>query len=302
MTAVFVYTDDMLHKLFHKLNTGVLIALTAVSYLALAFVVYFIFREALPLFSQVSVWDFLTGTRWMPVDYGSGTAFGIFNFIAASVIVSLLAMIFASVLGLGAAVFLSCAASEKIRRVIYPFIDLLAGVPSVIYGFIGIVVLLKIFLKVGVHTGSCVLAASILLSVMLLPFLVSSCSETMLKMKEHYLPGARAMGIDYWYGVATIVLPSSFKNILLTMMLAIGRAMGETMAVMMVIGNANLFPTLLGKSETIASVIALEMGTAVADSPHYHALYAAGLVLMLLVFLINTGIAFLRNRLIRKEA
>lgn len=110
------------------------------------------------------------------------------------------------------------------------------------------------------------------------------------------------MGIDYWYGVATIVLPSSFKNILLTMMLAIGRAMGETMAVMMVIGNANLFPTLLGKSETIASVIALEMGTAVADSPHYHALYAAGLVLMLLVFLINTGIAFLRNRLIRKEA
>lgn len=292
----------MLHKLFHKLNTGVLIALTAVSYLALAFVVYFIFREALPLFSQVSVWDFLTGTRWMPVDYGNGTAFGIFNFIAASVIVSLLAMIFASVLSLGAAVYLSCAASEKTRRVIYPFIDLLAGVPSVIYGFIGIVVLLKIFLKAGVHTGSCVLAAAILLSVMLLPFLVSSCSETMLKMKERYLPGARAMGVDYWYSVATIVLPSSFKNILLTMMLAIGRAMGETMAVMMVIGNANLFPTLLGKSETIASVIALEMGTAVADSPHYHALYAAGLVLMLLVFLINTGIAFLRNRLIRKEA
>jgi len=238
----------------------------------------------------------------MPIDYGTGTSFGILNFIAATVMVSFLAMIIASVVGLGAAIYLSCAASEKTRMLLYPVIDLLAGIPSVIYGFIGIVVLLKLFLKAGVHTGSCVLAAAILLSVMLLPFLVSSCSETMLKMKERYLPAAYAMGVDYWYAVSTIVLPASVKNILFSMILAIGRAMGETMAVMMVMGNANLFPKLLGKSETIASVIALEMGTAVVNSEHYYALYASGLVLMVLVFLINSGIMLLRKQIIRKES
>lgn len=132
----------------------------------------------------------------------------------------------------------------------------------------------------------------------LLPFLVSSCSETMLKVKEEYLPCAEAMGISRWYAIATIVLPASWKNIMMSMILAIGRAMGETMAVMMVIGNANLFPHLLGKSESIASVIALEMGTAVVGSTHYHALYAAGMVLMILLFAINMIITILREKLI----
>ena len=107
----------------------------------------------------------------------------------------------------------------------------------------------------------------------------------------HHLPKAEA----------AVILPASWKNILLSMVLAIGRAMGETMAVMMVMGNANLFPTLLGKGESIAAVIALEMGTAVVGSTHYHALYAAGLVLMVLLFVINVGITLLRDRLLRRE-
>ena len=191
-------------------------------------------------------------------------------------------------------------APRKARELLYPFIDLLAGIPSVIYGFIGLVVLVKLFMKMGVHTGSCVLAAAILLSVMLLPYIISSCSETILKAKERYLPASNAMGIDKWHAIASVILPASWGNILLSMILAIGRAMGETMAVMMVIGNANLFPTLLGKSETIAAVIALEMGTAEAGSLHYHGLYAAGLVLMVLLFIINAVIAALRSRLIKE--
>lgn len=288
-----------------RLNTAasVLIRLlTAVSVLALAFVIFFIVREALPTFDEVSVKDFLLGNVWMPIDYTGFTSFGIFNFISATVYVSLLAMLFASVVGLGSALFLSCVATQRMRNLLYPFIDLLAGIPSVIYGFVGLAVLVKYFIKAGIHTGSCVLAAAILLSVMLLPYLVSSCSETMLKVKDRYLPAANALGVSRWHFAATVVLPASWKNILLSMILAIGRAMGETMAVMMVMGNANLFPTLLGKSESIASLIALEMGTAVAGSTHYHALYAAGLVLMILLLIINVGISLLRNRLIRKEA
>lgn len=284
-------------KILNQSFSAVIYALTAVAVMSLAFVIYFIVKEALPLFSEVSITEFLFGQKWMPIDYTGVVSFGIFNFIVATVYVSFVAMVIATFVGLGTSIFLSCVATEKMRRLLYPFIDLLAGIPSVIYGFIGLNVLVKLFLKAGVHTGSCVLAAGILLAIMLLPFLVSSCSETMLKEKEKYAEAADAMGIDRWYTVATIVVPASMKNILFSMILAIGRAMGETMAVMMVMGNANLFPTLLGKSETIASLIALEMGTAVYGSTHYHALYASGLVLMVLLFMINGTINLIRNRM-----
>lgn len=274
--------------------------LTALAVLTLGFVIYFIVKEALPLFSEVSVGEFLLGTRWMPIAYTGSVSFGIFNFIAATVYVSFTAMVLAVGVGLGASVFLSCVATDRMRGILYPFVDLLAGIPSVIYGFIGLSVLVKIFLKAGVHTGSCVLAAGILLAVMLLPFLVASCSETILKEREKYEAAADALGIPRWYAVATMILPASFKNILLSMILAIGRAMGETMAVMMVMGNSNLFPRLLGKSESIASVIALEMGTAVYGSTHYHALYGAGLVLMVLLFLINITINLIRSRIVQE--
>lgn len=271
--------------------------MTVLTVMVLAFVIYFIVKEALPAFKEVGVPEFLFGKRWMPIAYTGEVSFGIFNFIAATLYVSFAAMVLAVAVGLGAAVFLSCVATDRMRGILYPFVDLLAGIPSVIYGFMGLTIMVKFFIKAGVHTGSCVLAAGILLAVMLLPFLVSSCSETMLKVREQYQPAADALGISRWHMVATIVLPASWRNILLSMILAIGRAMGETMAVMMVIGNANLFPKLLGKSESIAAVIALEMGTAVAGSTHYHALYAAGLVLMLLLFMINSVITLIRTRL-----
>ena len=296
-----------MRKKLDKIFAFFICGMTVFSILVLGFVIYFIVREALPLFSEVSVLDFLFGSRWMPVDYTGTVSFGIFNFIAATIAVSFTALALALGAGLGAAVFLAFVATERLRSFLYPFVDLLAGIPSVIYGFVGLQVLVKLFLKAGVPTGSCVLAAGILLAVMLLPFLVSSCCETMLlvniypdimlKEKEKYELVACALGVSRWYAAATVILPASGRNILLSMILAIGRAMGETMAVMMVMGNANLFPRLLGKSESIASVIALEMGTAVYGSTHYHALYAAGMVLMLLLFLINGLIGLIRSRM-----
>ena len=281
-----------MNKQLNALFSVLIKALTALTVMVLAFVIYFIVKEALPTFDEVAVPDFLLGRRWMPIAYTGEPSFGIFNFIAATLYVSLVAMVLAVTVGVGAAIYLSCVATQRMRGILYPFVDLLAGIPSVIYGFMGLTLMVRLFIRAGVHTGSCVL-----LAVMLLPFLISSCSETMLKVRERYQPAADALGISKWHMVATIVLPGSWKNILLSMILAIGRAMGETMAVMMVIGNANLFPSLLGKSESIAAVIALEMGTAVVGSTHYHALYAAGLVLMLLLFLINSGITLLRSKL-----
>lgn len=277
---------------------SVLIGLmTLLAMASLAFVAYFIIREALPLFEEVSVREFLLGSRWMPINFVGDTSFGIFNFLMGTLYVSLTAMILALFVGLGAAVWLSCAATERVRAVLYPVIDLLAGIPSVIYGFIGLVTLVRFFMRGGVPTGLCVLAAGILLSVMLLPFLISSCAETMLAASERYMNASLALGASRWHTVIFVVLPASVRGIMLSSVLAIGRAMGETMAVMMVMGNANLFPRLFGKGETIAAVIALEMGTAVVNSTHYHALYAAGLVLMAVLFIINAVIGCLRERI-----
>lgn len=272
-------------------------ALTAAAMAVLAFVIYFIVREALPIFEEVGLGELVLGRQWMPIDFTGVTSFGIFNFLAATIYVSVVGMALALLVGLGAALYLSCQASDLVRGYLYPVIDLLAGIPSVIYGFIGLVTLVRLFMRAGVSTGSCVLAAGVLLAVMLLPFLVSSCSETMLAARRNYLPASQALGVSKWYAAAAVILPASWKNILLAMVLAIGRAMGETMAVMMVMGNANLFPQLLGKGESIAAVIALEMGTAVVGSPHYHALYAAGLVLMVLLCAINVTIGLIREKL-----
>lgn len=290
----------IMKRLKDKLFYFFILCFTLITIVILAFVIGFIIHESMPLFQEVKVTDFLFGSKWMPIDYTGSTSFGIFNFIAGTVFVSLLAMFFSIIISLGCALWLSCIATESIRNIIYPIIDILAGVPSVVYGFVGLTCLIKLFLKAGVHTGSCVLAGAILLAVMLFPYLVSSCSYTILKVKERYLLAAETLGISKWYAITTIILPAAFPNILASMILAIGRAMGETMAVMMVMGNANLFPTLLGKGETIASVIALEMGTAVTGSVHYHALYAAGMVLMIMLFVINISIHFLQIRLERR--
>lgn len=275
--------------------------LSAAALLSLAFVVFFVAKEAMPAFAEQGVSEILFGTRWMPIAYVGEASFGIFNFIMGTLAVSLVAMVIATVLGLGAAMFLASLKTDRVRSMIIPFVDLLAGIPSVVYGFVGLMVLKPLFIKAGVSTGLCVLAAAIVLAVMLLPYLVSSCTETMIKIKEKNLSSARALGVSDWYLMATIVLPASMKNVLISMALAVGRAMGETMAVMMVMGNANVFPTLLGKGETIASLIALEMGTAVDGSTHYHSLYAAGFVLLVLLIVINIAIACLRKKLIRRD-
>jgi len=195
--------------------------------------------------------------------------------------------LFSTILSLGCSIFFAFYFWDKGRRILYPFLDLLSGIPSVVYGFIGLSVGKPLFLKMGVSTGSCVLLASILLSILIFPFMVDSITDSMVKLKAKYYLEARALGLSPAYIILRLILPSSLRSIFLAFLLGSGRALGETMAVMMVVGNANLFPKLLSKGETIASLIALEMGSAEYHSLHYHALYASGLVLLLLVALIH---------------
>ena len=253
----------------------------------LSFFFLFLAKESLPLFESVSLPSFLFSSKWNPMAFTGTASFGIFHFLMGSISVSFLALLFSTLLSLGCSIFFAFYFWEKGRRILYLLLDLLSGIPSVVYGFIGLTVGKPLFLKMGVSTGSCVLLAAALLSILIFPFMVDSITDSMVKLKAKYFLEARALGLSPAYIILRLILPSSFRSIFMAFLLGSGRALGETMAVMMVVGNANLFPKLLSKGETIASLIALEMGSAEYHSLHYHALYASGLVLLLLVALIH---------------
>ena len=274
-------------KLENSLFLFVVYAFLFLSIGILSFFFLFLAKESLPLFESVSLPSFLFSSKWNPMAFTGTASFGIFHFLMGSISVSFLALLFSTILSLGCSIFFAFYFWEKGRRILYPLLDLLSGIPSVVYGFIGLTVGKPLFLKMGVSTGSCVLLASILLSILIFPFMVDSITDSMVKLKEQYFLEARALGLSPAYIILRLILPSSLRSIFLAFLLGSGRALGETMAVMMVVGNANLFPKLLSKGETIASLIALEMGSAEYHSLHYHALYASGLVLLLLVALIH---------------
>ena len=253
----------------------------------LSFFFLFLAKESLPLFESVSLPSFLFSSKWNPMAFTGTASFGIFHFLMGSISVSFLALLFSTLLSLGCSIFFAFYFWEKGRRILYPLLDLLSGIPSVVYGFIGLTVGKPLFLKMGVSTGSCVLLAAALLSILIFPFMVDSITDSMVKLKAKYFLEARALGLSPAYIILRLILPSSLRSIFMAFLLGSGRALGETLAVMMVVGNANLFPRLLSKGETIASLIALEMGSAEYHSLHYHALYASGLVLLLLVALIH---------------
>lgn len=276
---------------------SVLGVLTLVTVLLLAFLIFFIFRESLPAIREVGLKGLLLGDSWRPIIYSDAPSFGFRNMILSTLYVSALAVFFALIVGVGCALYLACAATERQRTLVIPYIDLLASIPSVVYGFVGLYIVVKFFEKCGMATGESVLAGGIVLSVMILPYMISSCCDTMVRIRSRYQAASHSLGVSRWYMAGQMVLPASLRGILISMALATGRAMGETMAVMMVMGNAIGVPSLLGKGETISALIAMEMGIAVVGSTHYSALYTAGFVLMVLLFAINLGFEALKRKL-----
>ena len=287
----------MFWKKADKIFKYIIKIITFLSFVILCFIIFFIIKESFPLFKEINFIDFIFGKRWKPYSE-INPAMGIFNIIAATIYVAAAGVIISLPIGVGISIFLSCVVSEKIKNIIKPYIDLLAGIPSVIYGFMGLVIIVKFFEKMGRSSGESVLSGGILLSVMVLPFMVGICEETMCKIRKKYENSSKVLGISKWYMISELILPASYKSIFAAVILALGRALGETMAVMMVIGNAPIFPKLLGKAQTISSLIALEMGMVEIGSIHYNGLFASGLVLMILIFLINVSINYFKKKFI----
>lgn len=261
-----------------------LVAILSLSIIAL--IVTFIFKESLELFKVQSFYEFIFGLQWKPLS--NTPKLGILPIILSTVYISVLALIIALPISIGAALFISFSLNENKKRIVKAFIAILAGIPSVVYGFVGLLVVVKFMEKhLNMASGESLLAGAIVLAVMITPYIIDSAEETFSKIYERYGKASEILGVSKEYMIKKLILPVARKSLLSGSILALGRAMGETMAVMMVIGNSPIMPKLLGKTQTIPALIALEMGSAEIGSKHYYGLYGAGFVLMIILIIIN---------------
>jgi phosphate ABC transporter permease protein PstC len=262
-------------------KTLLLMALSAVTMLAL--IAIFVFIDGTPIMVREGLGHFLLGRKWAPTK-GS---FGIFPMIVGSVWVTIGALVVAGPLGLACAVFLVEIAPRKVADIVRPAIQLLAGIPSVVYGFVGIVVLVPLIREHLGGPGLSVLAASVILGVMVLPTVISISQDALEAVPRAYKEGALALGCTQWQAIVRVILPAARPGITVAIVLGLGRAIGETMAVIMVVGNAVKVPGgLLDPARTLTSNIALEMAYAAGD--HREALFATGVVLFVFIMVLNS--------------
>lgn len=266
---------------------------TLFTILLLLTLVVFLYKQSLPYFLKNSFLKFIFGRVWDATEVTG--SFGIFNILLASLFISILACIISLPIAIGTALFISFY-TKKSRVILIWLINILAGIPSIIYGFFGMIIIVKNIEKIfKVSAGESILAGSIILSIMILPYFVSNLIETIELIKKKYQRDSDALGISKEYFIRKVVLKKLNFSILTGFMISFSRAIGETMAVMMVIGNAPIFPKLLSKAQTIPSLIALEIGMSEVYSEHYYALFASGFILLILVLIINI-LLFIINR------
>jgi phosphate transport system permease protein len=243
----------------------------------------------LPAISEVPL-SSLLGTRWYPIE----EYFGLLPLIGGSLIVTLGAAIIAIPIGVGTAIFIAEVAPRWAREVLKPFIEVMAGIPSVVLGFIGILVLSSALRRgLNLPTGLTALAGALLLGIIAIPTIVSVAEDALDAVPRSYRDAALALGATQWQTIWKVTLPAARSGVLTGIMLGIGRAFGETMAVMMVTGNAPILPTklsaLFSPVRTMTATIAAEMGEVATGSTHYHVLFEIAIVLFLISLIVNIG-------------
>jgi phosphate transport system permease protein len=247
----------------------------------------FLLKDALSLFGVHSVQDFLFGRSWLPIS--EPAKFGVVPLLLGSLYVTIGAIVICVPLGVGSAMFIAEVAPSHLKHVLKSLVEILAAIPSVVLGFIGIV-WLGPFLRstLGLRTGMCGLTGSLLLAFMALPTVISISEDALIGVPKSFKEAAFGLGATRWQALWCIILPSASSGIIAAVMLGIGRVIGETMVVMMVTGNSPVMPkSLLQPLRTLTATIAGEMGETVAGSEHYFALFAVGLILFVITFIIN---------------
>ncbi len=274
---------------------GILLLFSTAALVILAIIVVFLFKEGLMLFQHTSVTDFLFGHKWIPAE----NIYGAFPFIVSTILVTLGALLISVPLGISCAVFLVEISPRWARELVRPAIELLAGIPSIIYGVFALIIVVDVLrVPFNLATGETILAASIILAIMILPIIISISQDSIDSVPRIYREGSYAMGATDWQTISKVVVPSARRGIIAGVILGCGRAIGETMAVVLVIGNVEKLPlSLLDSGETLTSAILLEMGEAVIGSLHYNALFCLGIIPFLIVLVLS----MLSSRLITKR-
>ena len=266
-----------------------LIALSALSVLAL--ITVFIFIKGVPIIAKVGVLNFVFGMKWAP---GQGD-YGIFPMIVGSVSVTLGAAILGVPVAICCSIFLAEFAPATLRNIFRPAIQLLAGIPSVVYGFWGVLFIVPMIRNYLGGPGLSILAGSIILAIMILPTIISITEVSLLALPRHYKDGALALGLRHWQTIRSLLLPAAKSGIVAAIILGLGRAIGETMAVIMVLGNAVALPeSVLDPVRTLTTNIGIEMGY--ASGEHQQALFATGIVLFIIIMILNATAQYITRK------
>lgn len=269
----------------------VFMAAAALSILAVALICVFLFANGVPAMGKIGVFDFLLGQTWKP----GNNIYGIFPMIVGSIYVTVGAIIVGVPLGILCAVFLAWFCPQKLYKIIKPAVELLAGIPSIVYGFFGLVVLVPITQNLFGGSGKGILTASILLGIMILPTIIGVSESSIRAVPRAYYEGSLGLGATHERSVFFAVLPAAKQGILAGVILGVGRAIGETMAVVMVAGNQPVVPnSIFSGVRTMTANIVMEMGYA-ADL-HREALLATAVVLFVFILIINLCFSMLKRR------
>ena len=269
----------------------VFLVAACMSILAVAMICLFMFANGVPAIRQIGFVNFIFGKTWMP----GANKFGIFPMIIGSIYVTAGAIIIGVPIGLLCAVFMAKFCPPKIHKIMKPAVDLLAGIPSIVYGFFGLVVIVPFIRTHFKGNGQSILTAAILLGIMILPTIISVSESSIRAVEESYYEGALALGATHERSVFTVVVPAAKSGVFAAIVLGVGRALGETMAVMMVVGNQARIPDSIFKGvRTLTTNIVLEMGY--ATDLHREALIATGVVLFVFVLIINISFSILKRR------
>ncbi len=246
-------------------------------------------RTAVPAFKEISLKDFLLSKTWNPTALVVEPSYGILAMLVSTFMVTIGSLLIAIPVGVGTAAFLSDVASPRVREIAKPVLEVLAGVPSVVVGFLGIVLVGPFLARIfHLPNGLNALNGSVLLAVMALPTIISLSEDALNSVPRSFGEASLALGANRWETLVNVRIPAAFSGILAACMLGMGRAIGETMTVLMATGNAPAMPTsFLHAVRTMTAAIAIELGEVAYGSAHYYALFAVGLVLFLITFGIN---------------
>ena len=283
-------------RIGEKSIESVMLVCALVSVAAVLLITYLIFAEGLPVFSSVSVWDFISGTTWQPTK----GVFGILPMIVGSLYTTVIALIIGIPIGLGCAIFLAEIAPKRLSKILRKSIEILAGIPSIVYGFFGMAVLVPLIRGFRLGPGYSVLAAGLILAIMILPTIISIAEVSLRMVPTAYKDGSLALGASNWQTIKKVSLPTAKSGIWAGVILGIGRAVGETMAVILVAGNSPIIPTSLFQPvRTLTVNVVIEMAYVSTGSDHYHALFATAIVLFVFVMIINAAVIMLSRQKVR---